>query len=229
MLGGVGKGGAKVAVGAPLTLTTDQKVAQSELRASFALPSATVRLGVSILGGTRPASTTAAAAAAGAKFSTEIFIDFVPRSGRTAGDSSSRPWSVNAGYDQSSILCPNYSGKRFDPPPSLSNRSACPSRSEPLLLKPSDTSLEFAVWCDNVVCEVFLMGGRQAWTIPLPCEAIVGGAGAAAFARSVGGGTTGPGQSGRDSGRGVTLLSAQVWEVKGIEYDEDTESPDNRT
>jgi hypothetical protein len=131
-----------------------RQVRQSELRASFELPRSLqhgegLRVGLDVLGGAR------------------VFIDFTPQ---PAGGAPAGHWQVSAGYDQSSMRCPNY-GTRFDPPPSLANRTQCPSRSEPLIMKASDTTLDLAIWVDNVFMEVFLMGGRQAWTIPLPCEA----------------------------------------------------------
>ena len=122
-------------------------------------------------------------------------------------------WAVSAGVDQSSMLCPNY-GSRFDPLPSLSNRTSCPLRVAKLLLKASDSSLDFAVWTDNVVMEVFLMGGRHAWTVPLPCEAIVGGSGASAFASG--------------GAKGAKLVSAEVWEVKDVVWNDSLEGSDNR-
>ena len=75
------------------------------------------------------------------------------------------------------------------------------------------------MWTDNLFLEVFLMSGRLAWTVPLPCEAIVGGAGATAFVDG------GPGGEGAPP---VKLLNATVWEMGGIVY-EDTGGPDNRT
>ena len=51
----------------------------------------------------------------------------------------------------------------------------------------------------------------QVWTVPLPCEAIGGGAGASAFA----------------SGSGAQLLSAEVWEVQDIQWDDSEEGPGN--
>ena len=208
--------GAHIPPDKTLILSTDVKVAQSELRASFELPTEPMRIGISLLSGTRPLARLHAEPTAAA-FTTSIFVDFVPRSnsssGSGGGGDSTMSWAVSAGVDQSSMLCPNY-GSRFDPLPSLSNRTSCPLRVAKLLLKASDSSLDFAVWTDNVVMEVFLMGGRHAWTVPLPCEAIVGGSGASAFASG--------------GAKGAKLVSTEVWEVKDVVWNDSLEGSDNR-
>ena len=231
----------------PLTLATGANVLQSELRASFAVPTQPVRLGVTLLHTKRGAST-------------KIFIDFYPDPSLPVTDGAAGShWNVTAGVDQSSMMCPNY--VKNAPPPSHTNRTACMVRSlcigsEPqaftfvcfssypvaieatalttncedarvrqasngtLMLKPSDRTLEFAVWTDNLFVEIFLMGGRLAWTVPLPCEAIVGGVGATAFVSGLSDDTV--------LDRGVELLNATVWEMGSIVYD-DIGGPDNRS
>ena len=90
------------------------------------------------------------------------------------------------------------------------------------MLKPSDRTLDFAVWADNLFLEIFLMGGRLVWTVPLPCEAIVGGSGATAYASSVSYDATAV------VDHGVELSNATVWEMGSIVYD-DMSGPDNRS
>ena len=117
VLGGA-PAGTLIAPQKPLTLATEAGVIQSELRVSFALPTESVRVGVTLLGNARGGSTV-------------IYIDFTPNpagTGAGAAAGSSGPeshWGVAAGVDQSSILCPRY--VRGAPPPSLTNRTACPT------------------------------------------------------------------------------------------------------
>ena len=207
VLGGA-PAGTRIMPSKPLVLATGDGVIQSEMRASFAMPSEAVRIGVTLLGGKRPSGKRPLEEGqrTPAEFTTTIYIDFVP------GAAGSSVWNATAGVDQSSMLCPNY--KRKAPPPSITDRKACPKSSAMLPLKASDTSLDIAVWADNLFLEVFIMGGRLAWTVPLPCEAIVGGAGATAF---VTGGE-----------KGVELVNASIWAMGAITYD-NTGGPDNRT
>ena len=121
MLGGA-PAGTLVAPQKPLTLATEAGVIQSELWVSFALPTESVRVGVTLLGNARGGSTV-------------IYIDFTPNpagagagagAGAAAGSSGSEShWGVTAGIDQSSMLCPRY--VRGAPPPALTNRTACPT------------------------------------------------------------------------------------------------------
>ena len=90
------------------------------------------------------------------------------------------------------------------------------------MLKSSDHALDFAIWTDNLFLEIFLMGGRLVWTVPLACEAIAGGAGAGVFVSAVSDERT------EAARRSVELLNATVWEMGSIEYD-DTGGLDNRT
>ena len=82
---------------------------QSEVRASFALPSVAARLGVAVLAGRR---------ADGSGFSIELYVDFVPNANGTD------TWLVQAGYDSSSLSCPRYC--RGCPRPGLDNRTVPP-------------------------------------------------------------------------------------------------------
>ena len=128
---------------------------------------------------------------------TDFFIDFKPGFGAGA-------WNVSAGYDTSSMSCPIYC-KNCPPPTDPNNRTSCPAMSAPLPLKATDKTLEIAVWIDNVFAEVFFMGGRAAWTVPLPCEAIQGAdGGAAVFAR----------------GGAAQLVQATAWDMRAIEYED---------
>eukprot|EP01043_Picozoa_sp_COSAG02_P024466 COSAG02_NODE_1337_length_13193_cov_9.142050_5_plen_565_part_00 len=123
VLGGA-PAGTLIAPQKPLTLATEAGVIQSELRVSFALPTESVRVGVTLLGKARGGSTV-------------IYIDFTPNpagAGASAGagagaepgsSGSASKWGVTAGVDQSSMLCPRY--VRGAPPPALTNRTACPT------------------------------------------------------------------------------------------------------
>jgi sucrose-6-phosphate hydrolase SacC (GH32 family) len=107
--------GTTVVPGEPLALATGAAVLQSELRVSFAMPTQSTRVGVTLLSNKRGGST-------------KVYIDFHPnpvQSDRALAGQSH--WNVTAGVDQSSMLCPNY--VRNSPPPSLSNRTTCPVRS----------------------------------------------------------------------------------------------------
>ena len=186
-----------VAPGAPVTLTTDPGVLQSEMRVAFALPTESLRVGVTLLANSHGGRTV-------------IYIDFVPKH---PDDDEGLVWNVTAGVDQASFQCPNY--VRREPPPSLTNRTACPTHNATLPLKATDRSLDIAVWSDNLFLEIFLMGGRLAFTVPLPCEAIVGGAGATAFV-----------EGGRQAK--AERLNATIWRMGGLKY-ENTGAPDNRS
>ena len=53
-----------------------------------------------------------------------------------------------------------------------------PTNAANQLLKESDGGIiELAAWTDHAFVEVFFMGGRRAWTVPLPCAAVDGGGG----------------------------------------------------
>eukprot|EP00035_Acanthoeca_spectabilis_P013116 m.238477 g.238477 ORF g.238477 m.238477 type:complete len:395 (-) comp15806_c0_seq4:242-1426(-) len=170
-------------------------VRQSELRASFAMPSSATRIGIQLLSGTR---------SDGTSFGTRVFIDFAPNPNKSA------TWEAKAGFDEGSMECPTYC--KGCPPPAPTNRTACPVATAPLLLKQSDSALDIAVWVDNLFLELFFMGGRVAWTVPLPCEAIGDGSGASVFSLD-------------DPSE---LLSASAWSMQPIVYD-DSGSVDNRT
>ena len=89
-----------------------------------------------------------------------------------------------------------------------------------MFLKKSDTTLDIAIWVDTAFAEVFFNGGRVAWTVPLPCEAIINGGGAAVFVASSTA-TAAPGGS-RDGLAGerqrVELLSATMWDLNAVTY-----------
>lgn len=196
-----------VQVDGEVALTRSSSLKQSEVRVSFDVPTEPVRLGLKVLGG--------AGTSAGTNFSTTLFFDFTPAPGTSgkAGPAASTVWNVTVGFNQSSMLCPHYVPK--GPPPSLKDRVPCPSGTASISLKPSDSTLEIAVWIDNVVMEVFFMGGRIAWTVPLPCQAVVHGSGAAVFAH----GAAGP----------VTVQSATAWAMEDISYEDLSGDPDNQT
>ena len=70
----------------------------------------------------------------GVAISVDVYIDFMPNP-----NGSATTWDVVAGYNTSSMLCPDY-GTRKDPPPLLpGNRTACPAKMAPLTLKASTT------------------------------------------------------------------------------------------
>ena len=172
------------------------KAAQSEVRVRFAVPTRPARLGVSVMVGASAVQDGETA------FAIDIFMDFVP-----ATSSAATKWTVNAGYNSSSMMCPSSTdgegaerARRQGVP--------CPSKTGPLWLKAADEVLDFAVWTDNTVVEAFFMNGRSAWAIPLPCAAVSlaasGGGGVSVFA----------------DGDGATLLSATVFGVGSIVYDE---------
>ena len=110
-------------------------------------------------------------------------------------------------------MCPNYCRTCAPPVDRTHNRTKCPLNSGPLLVKASDTALTLAVWTDGAFMEVFWAGGRAAWTVPLPCEAIERGGWASAFV---------------SGGGSVTLLNATAWRVDAVEV-EDIGDPEART
>ena len=181
--------------GHPRKVPSAQQVArQSELRVSFAIPTAAVRLGLRVMGGTHPN---------GSGFAADIFINFAPAAPGGAGvaeaGGGTGTYQVTAGFDLCSMVCPVWSGR------TVTNATApCPALAAPLLLKRTDTALDIAVWTDNVFLEVFIMGGRQAWTVPLPCTAITAGQDVTVVA---------------SAGPAPTLLNATLWGLNAIEYE----------
>jgi sucrose-6-phosphate hydrolase SacC (GH32 family) len=146
----------------PLELQAGMR--QSEMRVSFAMPTKATRLGVSVMTGIDES---------GNAFGTDIFIDFVPNTGDDA------VWYVQAGHDSSSMLCPNKTKTGLGEPSHI----ACPVHQLPLPLKNSDSTLDISIWTDNLIVEAYFMGGRNPWTIALPCAALADGTrGTAVFA-----------------------------------------------
>jgi beta-fructofuranosidase len=167
----------------PLNLKTG--IRQSEMKVSFAMPTEATRLGVSVMTGTD---------ADGNVFGTEVFIDFVPN------NNNDDFWYVQAGHDSSSMLCPNKTKSGLGTPSHI----ACPVHQLPLPLKRSDSTLDISIWVDNLVVEAYFMGGRNPWTIALPCAALADGErGAAVFA----------------DGAGAKLQSVQAWAVASLTYE----------
>ena len=153
-----------------LTALTKQ-VAQSEIKVSFAIPTAATKFGVSVMTGAFPN---------GSKFGIDLFVEFKPLNrGNT--------WSVQAGYDSSSMT------------PGLRS-------SETLTLKSSDKTIDLSIWIDNVVAEVFFMGGRAAWTVPLPCAAIDAAA------------KSGTGIDIFNAKDAITVKHATVWSMRALTY-----------
>ena len=73
------------------------------------------------------------------------------------------------------------------------------------MLRESDHTLDFAVWTNNFFLEIFLMGGRLVCMVPLPCEAIAGGAGAGVIVSAV------SDESTQAVCSSVELLNAAIW------------------
>ena len=142
--------GTVIAPNEPLTLATGANVLQSELRVSFAMPTQPVQIGVTLLSNKRGAST-------------KIYIDFHPDPSLLAGAmvdhlTAGSHWNVTAGVDQSSMLCPNYA--RNNPPPSHTNRTACPVRSQiiqPLCIATTLVSVGQQVF----MCKRLSVAGKQ--------------------------------------------------------------------
>ena len=202
---------------------------QSEIRASFAVPTQAARVGVSILTGSTPN---------GNPISTDIYIDFTPAPnsdsvGGGGGGADDAAWEVNIGYDTSSMSCPQpkqqqpqqggryegvpHKGNPMKPPPNPANRTACPKLSAPMLMKASDATLEIAIWVDNVFAEVYFNAGRAVWTVPLPCEAIVNGGGASVFVAAIADGAK---RVEVPKSWAVQLLNATAWDLNAITYDD---------
>merc|ERR1712232_1073602 len=79
----------------------------------------------------------------------------------------------------------------------------CPLKKQPMMLKQSDKTIDIALWVDGFVVEAFFMGGRAAWTVPLPCLALSSGKGFEVFT-SVG---------------EAILLNATAWTMNSITYE----------
>jgi len=176
------KSGSKAVFGRTALDVGDEAVRQSEFHVSFEMPMQATKLGISVMTGE----------VNGSHIGTDFFIDFVP------GDDDT--WLVDVGHDSSSMQCPNKTKSGLGKPAFI----PCPSKTLPMPLKRSDKTLDIAVWVDNLVVEAYFMAGRSAWTVAVPCSALLDGSrGAELFAST-----------------SVTLRSADAWSVKSLTYED---------
>eukprot|EP01052_Picozoa_sp_SAG31_P033681 SAG31_NODE_3838_length_3832_cov_3.197696_3_plen_415_part_00 len=125
----------------------------------------------------------------------DLFVTFVPKSSNASGQAY---WTVPHGFNAKN-----------------GNRVPGGGMSAPLKLKDSDTTIDIVAWVDHTVVEVFFMGGRGYWTVPLTCDALTNNtaAGISVYANVRGGGT-------------ATLANATSWSVGSI-WAHDVDCGDN--
>merc|ERR1712216_376346 len=94
-----------------------RRLAQSEIRSTFALPKIATKFGVSVMTGSF---------SNGTLFSTDLFVDFVPN---TQGNAT---WTVTVGHDSSTMSCPTYQRQK------KTGEGPCPTKTQTMQLKSSD-------------------------------------------------------------------------------------------
>lgn len=124
---------------------------QSEVKVAFNVPSSKTTLGVGIM-------------TANGVATVEAYIEFVPSPPSPSSSPSASPvsWEVSVGIRPSPSLTPHQHHQLHEH--THAHTHAFTAR---LPLLPSDKSLDMHVFVDNVMAEVFFMGGRVALTAPL--------------------------------------------------------------
>ena len=119
------------------------------------MPTRPVRLGLKVMtGGAVPGA------------AIDLFVEFVPKPKDASNESF---WAIPAhGF----VAKNDHVGPCVPPRVGYTCVAHVWNMSAPLKLKDGDKSIDIVAWVDHTVIEVFFMGGRGHWTVPLTCSAL---------------------------------------------------------